>query len=86
MTDYTKKYLKETIKAINKLIQKGQKFVDTRTIRRINKISSSDRSRINFIWRSLETLEEDGYLEVDGRSHPKLYVIKSEEEIEYKED
>lgn len=86
MTNYAKKYLRETIKAINTLIERGRKYVDTKAIRQINKIPSSDRSCINFIWRSLEILEKDGYLELDGRATPKLYIIKSRERIEFRED
>lgn len=86
MTNYAKKHLKETVKAINTLIERGRKYVDTKAIRQINKIPSSDRSSINFIWRSLEKLEDDGYLEVNGRANPKLYIIKSNKDIELNED
>jgi len=86
MTNYNKKHLNETIKALNTLIEEGRRYVDTKTIRRINEISSSDHSRINFIWRSLKNLKEEGYLEVNGRKSPKLYIIKTEEKIDLEED
>jgi len=75
MTNYFKKHLKSTIEGINELIEHKSQFVDTKTIQRINNIKSSERSKTNFIWRSLEILHSQGYLERNGQSSPRKYKI-----------
>ena len=41
--------LKETLEAINKLMDNNITIVNTKKIRRCNNIKSSNRSKINFI-------------------------------------
>ncbi|MEJ2294967.1 MAG: hypothetical protein P8Y23_09360, partial [Candidatus Lokiarchaeota archaeon] len=60
-------------------IDNNVNLVNTKRIRRCNRIKSSDRSKINFIWRSLDCLAEEGILEVNGTYSPKTYKIKSNE-------
>ena len=73
-----------TLKAINKLIENNIIIVNTKKIRRCNHIKSSDRSKINFIWRSLKFLADKGYLEKNGDSSrsPTNYRITLKEKIE----
>lgn len=80
--DFFKKNLKETVEAINKLIDNNVNIVNTKRIRKCNNIRSSDRSKINFIWRSLKFLEKEGILTMNGITNPKTYKIISEEKID----
>ncbi|MFX0138135.1 MAG: hypothetical protein ACFFDN_31115 [Candidatus Hodarchaeota archaeon] len=79
--DFFLKNLKETLDAINKLIDNNVTVVNTKRIRRCNNIKSSNRSKINFIWRSLDYLEKEGILEINGSFSPKTYKIKSDHRI-----
>lgn len=80
--DFFLKNLEETLNAINKLIEKNVYLVNTKRIRRCNNIKSSNRSKINFIWRSLKYLEEEGsILERNGVINPTTYKIKKKEKI-----
>jgi hypothetical protein len=80
--DFFLKNLRETLEAINKLIDNNVYRVDTKRIRRCNNIKSSNRSKINFIWRSLNFLEQEGILEMNGSYHPKTYNIKPNTRID----
>ena len=80
--DFFLKNLEETLEAINKLIENKVYLVNTKRIRRCNHIKSSNRSKINFIWRSLNCLEKEGLLEINGSINPKSYVIKSRDTID----
>ncbi len=79
--DFFLKNLKETLDAINKLIDNNVTVVNTKRIRRCNNIKSSNRSKINFIWRSLDYLEKEGILEINGSFSPKTYKIKLNQRI-----
>ena len=80
--DFFLKNLEETLNAINKLIEKNVYLVNTKRIRRCNNVKSSNRSKINFIWRSLKYLEEEGsILERNGVVNPTTYKIKMKEKI-----
>ncbi|MHA2182396.1 MAG: hypothetical protein ACXAAH_13335 [Promethearchaeota archaeon] len=74
--------LRETAEAVNKLIESNVNIVNTKKIRRCCNIKSSDRSKINFIWRSLKVLEEEGILAPNGITNPKTYKILSNQKIE----
>jgi len=74
--------LRETMQAINKLIDNNINLVTTKSIRRCNNIKASNRSKINFIWRSLNYLEKEGVLEMNGTYSPKSYKIKSPQKID----
>ena len=80
--DFFLKNLEETLEAINKLIDNNVNIVNTKRIRRCNNVRSSDRSKINFIWRSLNFLEQKDILEKNGIAKPKTYVIKPKDHIE----
>ncbi|MHA1987077.1 MAG: hypothetical protein ACW98D_10595 [Promethearchaeota archaeon] len=80
--DFFLKNLRDTIEAVNKLIESNVNLVNTKKIRRCIKIKSSNRSKINFIWRALKILEEEGILALNGISNPKTYKIMIEQKIE----
>jgi hypothetical protein len=80
--DFFLKNLEETLNAINKLIDKKVYLVNTKRIRRCNNIKSNNRSKINFIWRSLKFLNEEGsIIERNGIVNPTTYKIKTKETI-----
>jgi hypothetical protein len=83
--DFFEKNLKDTIEAINKLIDNNITIVNTKRIRRCYNIKASNRSKINFIWRSLKYLEEEGILTLNGVANPKTYKIMTEEKIDPEE-
>lgn len=76
------KYLEETLEAVNNYINKNIKVVYTKSIRTYHDIKSSNRSKISFIWRSLNYLEKQGVLRVNGATSPKKYEIIPEEKID----
>jgi len=83
--DFFAKNLKDTLEAINKLIENNVNIVNTKRIRRCNNVKSSNRSKINFIWRSLKFLEEEGILTMNGITNPKTYKITTNQKINIKE-
>jgi hypothetical protein len=80
--DFFQKNLKETVEAINKLIDNNVTIVNAKRIRRCNNIKSSNRSKINFIWRALNYLEDQGILRLNGITNPKTYKIIPNEKID----
>ncbi len=82
MVDFFKQNIEEVLEAINAHILKNISLINTRRVRACNKIKSSDRSKINFIWRSLKLLAEKGILEQDCKNSHTNYKIKSKEEID----
>lgn len=83
--DFFLKNLKETIEAINSMIGKNSNIITVRRIRMNKNIKSSDRSKINFIWRSLKFLAKQGILEINGSTNPKKYIIRVNEKIDFNE-
>ena len=83
--DFFLKNLKDTVEAINKLIENNISIVNTKRIRRCCNIQSSNRSKINFIWRALKYLEEEGILTSNGITNPKTYKIMANEQIDVDE-
>ncbi|MFX1398562.1 MAG: hypothetical protein ACFFAS_16155 [Promethearchaeota archaeon] len=80
--DFFLKNLEETLDAINKCIDKDVYVINTKRIRRCNNVKSNNRSKINFIWRSLKFLEKEGsILEKNGLNSPKTYKIKKKEPV-----
>ena len=71
--DFFIKYLSETVEAINKM---NNGIITVKKIRTFQNIESKNRSRINFIWRSLSYLVEKGILEENGSQSPKSYKKK----------
>ena len=83
--DFFLKNVRETLEAINKLIDNNVYIVNTKRIRRCNNIKSSNRSKINFIWRSLNFLKDEGILLANGVNSPKTYKIKLNQKINIEE-
>ncbi len=80
--DFFLKNLKETIEVINTMIGKNDNIITVRRIRMNKNIKSSDHSKINFIWRSLNFLVKQGILEEDGYTSPKKYILRVNENID----
>ncbi|MHA2036031.1 MAG: hypothetical protein ACW972_05650 [Promethearchaeota archaeon] len=80
--DFFVKNLSDTVEAINRLIESNVNIVTTKKIRRCFNIKSSNRSKINFIWRALKVLEEEGILALNGITNPKTYKIQTDQKIE----
>ena len=80
--DFFIKNLRETVEALNKLIESNVHIINTKKIRRYYNIKSSNRSKINFIWRTLKVLEEEGILTLNGTTNPKTYKILIDKKIE----
>jgi len=76
------KNLSETIEGVNRLIDRKINLVNTKRIRRCFNIKASNRSKINFIWRALKILEEEGLIAENGISNPKTYKIVTDQKIE----
>ena len=76
------KNLSDTVEAVNKLIERNVRLVNTKKIRRCFNIKSSNRSKINFIWRALKILENEGILALNGVTNPKTYKILTDQKIE----
>jgi hypothetical protein len=84
--DFFLKNLEETLNAINKLINKKVYLVNTKRVRRCNNVKSNNRSKINFIWRSLKFLNEEGsIIERNGIVNPTTYKIKTKESVNIQE-
>ena len=84
--DFFEQNLKEVLLAINYLMQKGNLIVNTKKVRIVNGISPENRSKINFIWRSLKFLECNySILEKTDRNGSTSYKIMLEQQIEVEE-
>ena len=68
--DFFKKHLQDTIRAINKLKKNNETTVNVRKIRKFYSIKPSNRSQINFIWRTLSYLIKKGEIEANGSKSP----------------
>lgn len=79
--DFFEKNMRETLEAINNSVVNNFYLVNTKRIRKFHNIKPSNRSKINFIWRSLKILEEKEILVSNGRTNPKSYKIKIREPI-----
>lgn len=76
--DFFIENLKETINGINKI--NGE--ITVKKIRIVNDIKSKNRSKINFIWRSLEYLVKQNVLRINGTKSPKSYYPIKKGEID----
>ncbi|KKM14442.1 hypothetical protein LCGC14_1706040 [marine sediment metagenome] len=70
MTDFRKRYLQDTLKAIYSFTTS---LITVRRIRTYLRIQGSDRSKISLISRSLKLLEDGGFLKIKGSRSPKNY-------------
>jgi len=74
--DFFEKHLKETLEAI-KTFSNG--IITVKRIRIARNVKSSNRSKINFMWRALKNLVDIDFLEVNGSKSPKIYKLKDPE-------
>jgi len=79
--DFFIEHLKDVLHAVNKNIENHRLTINTRNIRRCYDIESSNRSKINFISRSLEYLEKKGILILINGKRPKNYMITVKKNI-----
>ena len=70
MTDFRKRYLQDTLKAIYSFTNS---LITVRKVRKYLRIQGSDRSKISFISRSLKLLEDEGFLKISDSRSPKNY-------------
>ena len=73
--------LRDTINAVNQLRSKNG-VISVSKIRNVQKIESTNRSKINFIWRGLHYLVSKNILEINSSKNPKNYIIKSQDKID----
>ena len=78
--DFFRENLRQTISAINSLMDKTNK-ITVKKIRDVFGVKSTNRSKTNFIWRGLRVLEEHGVLEIIGTRSPKIYGLKARNKI-----
>ncbi|MFX1499984.1 MAG: hypothetical protein ACFFDH_03365 [Promethearchaeota archaeon] len=66
----------EFLAAINNFIENNEHYVDVKKIRKFYKIKSSNRSKINFYFRFLKLLEQNGLIRIIiGKNKPKKYEL-----------
>jgi len=76
--DFALKNVEYVANAINLVIERnknGNILIRTKQIKKICNIDPENRSKTNFIWRSLEKLEHEGILELNGSTRPKTYKV-----------
>ena len=70
------KFMDETIRAIEKIIRyKYISLITVKKVRKLYNIKSIDSSKINFYWRSLQSLEQTGILKRYGSKKPIKYQV-----------
>lgn len=72
-------YIDLVLKTLNECIRNEVNIITVKSIRRRNDIESSDRSKINFIWRNLEFLEKNGFIKIHNNKLPKRYKLPQTE-------
>jgi len=70
------KFMDETIRAIENIIRnKYMSLITVKKLRNLYNIKSIDSSKINFYWRSLQSLEQTGILKRYGSKKPIKYQV-----------
>jgi hypothetical protein len=76
LMNFNKKYMDETIRAIMHFLKDNYRATfSVKKIRDFYQIKSSNCSKINFYWRSLQELEEKGILVRINSKLPKQYRV-----------
>jgi hypothetical protein len=71
-----KKFMDDTIRAIGYITRFNyHSLISVKKIRDLFNIEALNYSKINFYWRSLQSLEQDGVLQRVGSSTPKKYRV-----------
>ncbi len=71
--NFFEKNLKETLETIKTF---GNGIITVKKIRTANNIKSSNRSKINFIWRALKSLVDLEFLELNSSKGLKSYKLR----------
>jgi len=72
-------YIDLVLKTLNECIRNKVNIITVKSIRKRNGIESSDKCKINFIWRNLEFLEKYGFIEIYNNKIPKRYKLPQTE-------
>ena len=73
--NFWKSNLEDTIFALNILIEKKIYIGSTKSIRKILEIDFKNKSKITFIWRSLEYLSKIDVINYLNKTNPKKYKL-----------
>jgi len=68
-------YSDMVLKTLNECIHNKVDIITVRTIRMMNHIESSDKCKIQYIWRDLKFLEKNGFIELYNNKYPKRYRL-----------
>ncbi len=72
--NFLKINLAETVQAIKDLVKRNVR-ITVEMIRLFHEIKSSNRSKINFIWRNLKYLATRNVIKCINRNSPKIYEL-----------
>ena len=76
LMNINEKFMDETVCAIWNIIRfKYTSLITVKKIRKLYNIKSRDSSKINFYWRSLQSLERTGILKRYGSKKPNKYQV-----------
>jgi len=76
LMNINEKFMDETVCAIWNIIRyKYTSLITVKKIRNLYNIKSRNSSKINFYWRSLQSLEQTGILKRYGSKKPKKYQV-----------
>ena len=74
--NFNKKYMDDTIRAVMHFIKDSYtSIISVKKIRDFYHIDSSNYSKINFYWRSLQELENKGVLKRINSKTPRMYRV-----------
>jgi len=79
--DFFIEHLKDVLEAVNREIEHNIFMINTKRVRKIYHIKSSNRSKITFISRSLSYLEKTGILILINGKKPKNYMVNVKKKI-----
>lgn len=68
-------YFDLVLKTLNQCISHKVDIITVRMIRMMNNIKSSDKYKIQYIWRNLAFLEKNGFIELFNNKTPKRYRL-----------
>lgn len=71
----------DVIKVLNELLEKGLEIISVKRIRDIKDVKTSDRSKINFYWRTLRMLCRKGFIKKSKFQFGNTYRYEIEKPI-----
>jgi len=75
MNNTQKRLFENIVDIINNFIEQNRSFIDTKRIRRLLEIKSNDKSQINWIWRNLKLLNNNGIIFLTETNNRTLYEL-----------